>query len=82
MTNVILIPIYLKAKWRLKSNHKYVWTTCNQLVNTQTSKIIKKTFNGKGVKIGYFIDRKFVKIEDIKNKKLIELIPKEKTPFG
>ena len=82
MTSEILITINLKAKWRLKNNHKYVWTECKQLVNIQTSNIIKKTTNGNGVKLGYFIDRSFIKISDIIDKKIIEKIPvKEYLPF-
>ena len=46
---------------------------------------IQAIFNpkrGDGVKLGYFIDRSFVKISDIIDKKIIEKIPvKEYLPF-
>jgi hypothetical protein len=75
------IQVTLKAKWQLKEFPKYKWTECKKLVNTNTGKIIKKTSNGNSCKVGYYINRKFIKVEDIVSKKLIEPIPKEKTPF-
>lgn len=78
-----IIPIKVKTKWRLKSNSKYEWTDCKKLINTQTLKFVKRTTNGKGVKLGYFIDRKFIKYEDMVNGKLIEKIPEIKyCPFS
>jgi hypothetical protein len=75
------IQITLKAKWQLKEFNEYKWSECKQLVNSKTGKIIKKTTNGNSSKVGYYINRKFIKIEDIISKKLIELIPKIDTPF-
>lgn len=77
----MLIHITLKAKWQLKEFDEYKWTECKQLVNSKTGKIIKKTTNGNSSKVGYYINRKFIKIEDIISKKLIELIPKIEVPF-
>ena len=71
------IQINLNAKWRLKSNHNYVWTTCKRLVNLKNNRICKKTVNGKGTQLGYFIDRKFIKLKELN----VELIPKVKLPF-
>ncbi len=77
-----IIPIKVVTKWRLKDNHKYEWTTCKRLINTQTMRFIKKTFNGKGVQRGYFIDGDFLKISEMKEGGLIELLPKIMyTPF-
>ena len=70
----MLLQVNFMGKWRLKNNHNYIWTTCKKLVNLKTSKLVKKTTNGKGVKVGYYIDRKFIKCEDLKNE--LELIPK------
>ncbi|WP_435415055.1 hypothetical protein [Polaribacter aestuariivivens] len=69
----MLLQVTFVAKWRLKTNHNYVWTTCGILINLRTSKIVKKTTNGKGIKAGYYINRKFVKIEDLKNQ--LEVLP-------
>jgi|LakMenEpi03Aug12_release.lakeMendotaPanAssembly.Ray.scaffolds.fasta_scaffold434111_3 hypothetical protein len=66
-----------KAKWRLKDNPIYVWTECKKLINTRTSREIKKTI--KGTKSGYWIGKKFIPFFDLKDK--IELIPKESLPF-
>ena len=71
------IQVNFIAKWRLKSNHNYVWTTCKRLVNLHSGKIVKKTTNGKGTKLGYFINRKFIKLDCLD----VELIPNIKTPF-
>jgi hypothetical protein len=75
----MIIQVNFTAKWQLKNNPDYVWTVCKRLVNLRTGRIIKKTFNGKGCKQGYWIGKKFIKIEELKN--LIELIPKKELPF-
>ena len=73
------ISINYTAKWQLKSNPKYKWTTCKKLVKNNTSNEIKKIVFGNGKEVGYYIDGRFIKCRDLKNE--LELIPKEKLPF-
>lgn len=61
------ISINYVAKWELKNNPKYKWTTCKKLVNTAIGKEIIKTTFGNGKDIGYYIDSKFVKCTELKN---------------
>jgi hypothetical protein len=75
----MLLQVNFIGKWRLINHHHYVWTTCKKLINTKTGKLVVKTTNGKGIKSGYYINRKFVKLEDLKNQ--LELIPKQSNPF-
>ena len=77
----MLLQVTLKAKWDLIEFPHYKWTECKQLLNARTGKIIKKTTNGKGVKAGYYINRKFIKIEDLMSKKLVQKIESKQTPF-
>lgn len=70
------INVTYKAKWRLKNDHKYYWTECKKLINVNTGKEIKKTLHG--LTAGYWISRKFIKLDDLINLRLVELIPKEK----
>lgn len=74
----MLITVTYTAKWWIKDAHHYVWTTSKKLINTRTKKEINKTI--KGGKAGYWIDRKFMPLDELKNK--IELIPpKTYCPF-
>lgn len=74
------ISIIYEAKWRLKSNARYVWTTCKKMVDLNTSREVKKTIFGNSNKAGYYVDGRFIKCEDLA--KEIELIPKkEYCPF-
>lgn len=74
------ISINYTAKWQIKNNTSYKWTTCKKLVNTKTGKEVAKTKFGNSNKAGYYIDAIFVKCEDLKD--LIELIPKNsELPF-
>jgi hypothetical protein len=73
----MIVQVNYIAKWQLIGNEKYVWTTCRKLINLKTNRIITKC--SKGSQVGYWIDNNFIKLEDLK--KLIELIPKENTPF-
>lgn len=65
------------AKWRLINNHNYVWTNCKKLYNLHTCRFLNKTI--KGSKVGYWIGKDFISLNDLKTK--IELIPKIKLPF-
>ena len=72
------IQVTYKAKWQLKSNTKYKWTTCKKLINCQTGRQIAKTL--KGTKPGYYVDRIFVPLSEMS--KHVEMIPKnEYLPF-
>lgn len=61
------------AKWQIKNANWYKWTICKKLVNCKTESVVEKTM--KGAKAGYYINRVFVSLVDLKNR--IELIPKE-----
>ena len=71
------ITVTYMAKWRLKTNHDYVWTTCKKLVNIRTGREIKKTI--KGLTAGYWIGKRFIKLDTLKSG--IELIEDEHCPF-
>jgi len=77
----MLLQVTLKANFELIVDHKYKWTTCKKLVNAKTGKICKKTTNGKGTKPGYYVNRTFVKIEDLIEGKLVQKIVEQPTPF-
>jgi hypothetical protein len=66
------ITVTYTAKWQLKIDRRYKWTDCKKLINTQTCKEIKKTI--KNSKAGYYISRKFIKLEDLRAGRLVELI--------
>ena len=71
------IEVTYIVKWQIKDNPNYVWTSCKKLINSKTGKEVKRTI--KGLQAGYWIDRKFVKLSELKSK--IELINQEKLPF-
>ena len=77
----MLLQVKLMAKWELKGFPQYKWTECKRLVNAKTGHIIKKTTNGRGTKTGYYINRKFIKIEDLMANKCLQLITKNECPF-
>lgn len=77
----MLLHINLIAKWELKEFPHYKWTECKRLVNSKTGKICKKQTNGRGTKPGYYINRKFIKIEDLIANKCLQLIAKNDSPF-
>ena len=66
------------AKYRLKHNNNYVFSTDNLCYNTKTNRIIKQIL--KGSTIGYVINGKFKSLDKLRNE--LELIPKkEYCPF-
>ena len=77
----MLLQVKLTAKWELKEFPHYKWTECKRLVNAKTGRIVKKTTNGRGSKAGYYINRKFVKIEDLIAKKSLQKIKESRIPF-
>jgi ribulose bisphosphate carboxylase small subunit len=73
------ITVTYTAKWQLKTAPWYKWTECCKLINTKTGKEISKTI--KGSQAGYYISRKFIKLDDLRNGKLVELIIESDCPF-
>lgn len=71
------IEVTYIVKWQIKDNSNYVWTSCKKLINCKTGKEVKRTI--KGLQAGYWVDRKFVKLSELKSK--IELINQENLPF-
>jgi hypothetical protein len=71
------IQVTYKAIWQLKTAKWYKWTECKKLINTRTGKEITKTM--KGSQSGYYIDRKFVKLTEMRN--MVEKITYEDCPF-
>ena len=71
------IQVTYIAKWQIKDATWYKWTKCKKLVNCKTQKVIEKTL--KGSKSGYYINREFVYLSDLKNR--IELIKNDFCPF-
>jgi hypothetical protein len=68
----MIITVTYVAKWQLKIAPHYKWTECCKLINTRTCKEISKTV--KGSQPGYYINRKFIKLEDLSAGRLVELI--------
>lgn len=62
------ISINYIAKWELKDNENYKWTSCKKLVNTKTNREIIKTTFGNGKEPGYYIEGKFIKCNELKNR--------------
>lgn len=75
----MLIQVNFKTKWELIDNPIYKWSECKQLINSKTGKIIKKQV--KGLQVGYYIDRKFIKISDLIELKKVRKIEKIPCPF-
>ena len=73
------LSVTYQAKWRLKGHPQYFWTSCKKLINIKRGTEIKKTLHG--LTPGYWISKKFIKLEDLIALKLVELIPEEKLPF-
>lgn len=74
------ISINYLAKWQIKGNENYKWTTCKKLVNTKTNREIIKTTFGNGKDAGYYIDGVFIKCIDLKSQ-LVKISQEENLPF-
>lgn len=73
----MIIQVTYIAKWEHKVFNWYKWTECKKLINCKTGKEINKTM--KGTNAGYYINRTFVSLAEIKNQ--IQVIKKENLPF-
>ena len=71
------ITVTYTLEFRLKDHHNYQMTKCGKMFNVKTGRQIKKSSNNGS--IGYWIGKKFLVIT--KDKKILERIPKENTPF-
>ena len=76
---MINITIGYECLWRLSGNEKYLLSKCGEVINLETSTIIKKSV--KGAKVGYYIDGKFIDKTTLRGS--WQKIPKlNKCPFG
>jgi len=75
---MIEFSVIYKAKYRLKNNTNYIYSTSGLCFNLKTNNLIKQVT--KGYTIGYLIDGKFKSLKVLKTE--LEIIPKkEYTPF-
>ncbi len=66
------ISVTYSLKWRIKYAHNYQFTSCGKLFNIKTGRQVKRCLNGGS--IGYWIDRKFVTLDNLRAS--IEKLPK------
>lgn len=71
------IQVTYIAKWQIKDKPWYKWTTCKKLINCRTGREVQKTI--KGSRAGYYIDRVFVKLSDLRS--VVEVIKNKDCPF-
>ncbi len=75
---MIEFSVTYKAKYRLKNNPNYVFSTCKLCFNLKTGRLVKQIT--KGYTIGYLIDGKFKSLLQLKTE--LEIIPKKQfIPF-
>ena len=65
------------AKYRLKNNHHYIFSTCGLCFNQKSGKLVKQIT--KKYTIGYLIDGKFRSLDRLREE--LEIIPKNILPF-
>ena len=65
------------AKYRLKNNQHYIFSTCGLCFNQKSGKLVKQIT--KVYTIGYLIDGKFRSLDRLR--KELEIIPKNTCPF-
>lgn len=65
------------AKYRLKNNQHYIFSTCGLCFNQKRGKLVKQIT--KGYTIGYLIDGRFKYLDRLR--KELEIIPKNILPF-
>ncbi len=71
------ISVSYSLKWQIKGYTHYKFTKCAILFNCKTGRIKKQCLNGGS--IGYWIDRKFYTLPQLRSK--LEKIPKDIYPF-
>lgn len=76
----VIITTNLELKWQFKSDYKYKLSTCGKLYNEKTNRLISKTING-GYSYGFWINRKFYTLKNLKENNLFELTKKTECPF-
>jgi len=75
---MIEFSVTYKAKYRLKNNPNYVFSTCKLCFNLKSGRLVKQIT--KGYTIGYLIDGKFRSLLQLKSE--LEIIPKKEfIPF-
>ena len=74
---MIEFSVTYRAKYRLKNNPNYVFSTCKLCFNLKSGRLVKQII--KGYTIGYLIDGKFRSLMQLKTE--LEIIPKNKCPF-
>ena len=65
------------AKYRLKNNQHYIFSTCGLCFNKKKGKLVKQIT--KKYTIGYLIDGKFRSLDRLREE--LEIIPKNILPF-
>lgn len=70
---MIEFNVRYKAKYRLKDNENYIFSTCGLCFNLKSGKLVKQIT--KGYTIGYLINGKFKSLEVLRQN--LELIPKK-----
>jgi len=75
---MIEFNVKYRAKYRLKDNENYIFSTCGLCFNLKSGKLVKQIT--KGYTIGYLINGKFKSLEVLRQN--LELIPKKSNcPF-
>jgi hypothetical protein len=75
---MIEFNVKYKAKYRLKDNENYIFSTCGLCFNLKSGKLVKQIT--KCYTIGYLINGKFKSLEVLRQN--LELIPKKSNcPF-
>ena len=75
---MIEFTVNYKAKYRLKNNTNYIYSTSGLCFNLKTNNLIKQIT--KGYTIGYIIDGKFKSLQVLRSE--LEIIPKKEIlPF-
>ena len=74
---MIEFNVKYKAKYRLKNNNNYIFSTCGLCFNQKSGKLVKQIT--KKYTIGYLIDGKFKSLDRLREE--LEIIPKNKCPF-
>ena len=74
---MIEFTVKYRAKYRLKNNQHYIFSTCGLCFNQKSGKLVKQIT--KKYTIGYLIDGKFRSLDRLREE--LEIIPKNILPF-